>query len=174
MRIALDTNILAYAEGMGDKARCNMARELIERLPVASVLLPAQTLGELYRVLTAKAKRKPAPARDAILSWADSFEVADSSWIAFQSALDLSADHQLQIWDALILAVAAENRCRILLSEDFQDGFTWSGVTVLNPFAAPGHALLSSVGMVDAPSKGKQRSLQEFKTASVAAKKKPK
>lgn len=145
MRIALDTNILAYAEGVGDKARCGMARALIERLPVESVLLPAQTLGELYRVLTAKAKRKASPARNAILGWADSFEVADSTWTAFQSALDLAADHQLQIWDALILAVAAENRCRLLLSEDLQDGFTWRGVTVLDPFVAPENPLLASV-----------------------------
>ena len=144
MRIALDTNILAYAEGAGDKARCKAARTLIERLPVEAILLPAQTLGELYRVLTGKTKRKAAPARKAILSWADSFEVADSTWTAFQSALDLAADHQLQIWDALILSVAAENHCRLLLSEDFQDGFTWRGVTVLDPFAAPDNPLLAS------------------------------
>ena len=145
MRIALDTNILAYAEGAGDKARCKAARTLIERLPVEAILLPAQTLGELYRVLTGKTKRKAAPARKAILSWADSFEIADSTWTAFQSALDLAADHQLQIWDALILSVAAENHCRLLLSEDFQDGFTWRGVTVLDPFAAPENPLLASV-----------------------------
>lgn len=145
MRAALDTNILAYAEGLGDKGRCKMARMLVERLPVESVLLPAQTLGELYRVLTLKAKRKASPARDAILSWADSFEVADSTWSAFQSALDLAAGHQLQIWDALILSVAAENRCRMLLSEDLQDGFTWRGVTVVNPFAHPDHPLLASL-----------------------------
>ena len=145
MRIALDTNILAYAEGAGDKARCKAARTLIAWLPVESILLPAQTLGELYRVLTGKTKRKAAPARKAILSWADSFEVADSTWTAFQSALDLSVDHQLQIWDALILSVAAENHCRLLLSEDLQDGFTWRGVTVLDPFAASENPLLASV-----------------------------
>ncbi|WP_205963481.1 PIN domain-containing protein [Roseicella aquatilis] len=33
---------------------------------------------------------------------------------------------------------AAEAECRLLLSEDIQDGFTWRGVTVRNPFAAPG------------------------------------
>ena len=145
MRVALDTCILAYAEGVGDAARCKMARILIEQLPVESVLLPAQTLGELYRVLTGKTKRKAAPARNAILGWADSFEVADSTWAAFQSALDLVTDHDLQIWDALILSVAAENRCRILLSEDLQNGFTWRGVTVLNPFATPQNPLLANI-----------------------------
>ena len=145
MRVALDTNILAYAEGLGDAARCTAARQLIERLPSDQALLPAQTLGELFGMLTAKARRTPAQARDAVLSWADTFDVADSTWPAFQSAFDLTVDHQLPMWDALILAVTAEQRCRLLLSEDFQDGFTWGGVTVVNPFASPRSPLLADL-----------------------------
>ena len=145
MRVALDTNILAYAEGVGDDARCTAAIALIERLPAEGVLLPAQTLGELYRVITGKAKRDAAVAKDAILAWADSFEVVDSSWVAFQSALDLSVDHGLQIWEALILSVAAESRCRLLLSVGLQPGLTWRGVTVVNPFILPYAPLLASV-----------------------------
>ena len=145
MRVALDTNVLAYAEGVGDEIRCTAAVTLIEQLPAELILLPAQTMGELYRVLTGKAKREAAEVREAILAWADSFEVADSSWVAFQSALDLAADHGLQIWDALILSVAADNRCRLLLSEDLQNGFTWRGVTVVNPFVAPRSPLLANI-----------------------------
>lgn len=122
-----------------------MARSLIRRLPVDRVLLPAQTLGELYRVLTGKTKRNTAATREAILGWADSFEVADSTWTAFQAALDLAVDHKVQVWDALILSVAAENRCRMLLSEDLHSGFTWRGVTVLNPFASPQSPLLANL-----------------------------
>lgn len=145
MRVALDTNVMAYAEGLGDETRCTAAITLIEQLPAELVLLPAQTLGELYRVLTGKAKREATEVREVILGWADSFEVADSSWTAFQSALDLAADHGLQIWDALILSIAAENHCRLLLSEDLQNSFTWRGVTVVNPFATPRSRLLSSI-----------------------------
>lgn len=145
MRVALDTNVLAYAEGLGDERRCRIAMRWVEQLPRHDVLLPAQTLGELARVLTAKAKRTPLQMREAVLGWADSFEVLDSSWFAFQAALDLAVDHQLPMWDALILAVAAENHCRLLLSEDFQDGFTWRGVTVANPFAEPCLPLLAGL-----------------------------
>jgi predicted nucleic acid-binding protein len=145
MRVALDTNILAYAEGLGDELRCSMALQLVEQLHSAEVVLPAQTLGELSRVLTGKAKRTPSQTREAVLGWADSFEVADSSWFAFQAALDLTVDHQLPMWDALILAVAAENHCRLLLSEDFHNGFTWRGVTVVNPFAEPRAPLLTGL-----------------------------
>jgi predicted nucleic acid-binding protein len=143
VKAALDTNILAYAEGLGDEQRCGMAIRLVERLSTREVILPAQTLGELARVLTSKARRTAPETRQAVLSWADSFEVADSSWFAFQAALDLTVDHQLPMWDALILAVAAENHCRLLLSEDFQNGFTWRGVTVVNPFVEPRSPLLT-------------------------------
>ncbi len=145
MRVALDTNILAYAEGLGDERRCSTAMQLIEQLSSREVVLPAQTLGELSRVLTSKDKRSSSQAREAVLSWADSFEVADSTWFAFQAALDLTVDHPLPMWDALILAVAAENHCRLLLSEDFHNGFTWRGVTVVNPFAEPRAPLLTGL-----------------------------
>lgn len=93
MRVALDTNILAYAEGLGDDLRCSAALKLIEQLPSEEVVLPAQTLGELSRVLTGKAKRSPSQIRAAVLGWADSYDVADSTWFAFQAALDLTVDH---------------------------------------------------------------------------------
>jgi predicted nucleic acid-binding protein len=145
LRAALDTNILAYAEGLGDETRCNAALQLVPKLPTAASVLPAQTLGELTRVLVGKAGRSPSAARAAVLGWADSFAVGDSSWSAFQAALDLVVDHHLPIWDALILAVAAENRCRLLLSEDFHNGLTWRGVTVVNPFAPQSSPLLAGL-----------------------------
>jgi len=145
MRAALDTNVLAYAEGVGDAPRCDRARWLVARLPLEQVLLPAQTLGELYRVLTGKAGFDTERARTALLSWADTFEVADSTWSTFQGAVDIAADHRLQIWDALMLSVAAENGSRMLLSEDLQDGFTWHGVTVLDPFAESPSPLLGEL-----------------------------
>lgn len=144
MRVALDTNVLAYAEGVGDAARQAVSLDLLTRIDPASVLLPAQTLGELFRVLTGKARRSGALARTAVLGWADSFEVADSRWTSFQAALDLAADRGLSMWDSLILSVAAEHRCRVLLSEDFQAGFTWRGVTVVNPYADGGSPLLAA------------------------------
>ena len=143
MRIALDTYVLAYAEGVVDTARRDATMQLLDRLPPESVLLPVQVLGELYRVLTVKAKVSPASARIVVQQWADSFDVADSTWAAFQSAFDLTVDHGLSIWDALILAVTAENRCRLLLTEDLHHGFTWRGVTVINPYCLPSHPLLS-------------------------------
>jgi len=145
MRAALDTNVLAYAEGLGDRPRCNKALDLVERLPLGEVIIPAQTLGELSRVLRVKAKRSAEDTRSAVLSWADTFSVADSTWPAFQAALDLNVDHNVQIWDALILAVAAEQHCRVLLTEDMHAGFIWRGVTLVNPFAPETDPLLEQL-----------------------------
>ena len=142
MRVALDTNILAYAEGIGDDVRQQASLDLIRALPSSLVVIPAQCLGELFRVLTGKARRNAASAREAILAWTDAYETADSTWTALQSAMDAVASHGLQIWDALILAVAVEQRCRLLLSEDMQHEFTWHGVTVVNPYHEAKHHLL--------------------------------
>ena len=143
MIVALDTNILAYAEGANDGVRQAKALKLIAALPVGGAVLPVQVLGELFRVLTAKVKRPAAEARAAVLSWRDAMPVHDTTDQALLAAMDLVADHGLQIWDALILAVAADARCRLLLSENLQAGFTWRGVTVVNPFAEPPHPLLA-------------------------------
>ena len=144
MRVALDTNILAYAEGVGEERRCRLAKKIIAILPIEEVLIPAQVLGELYRVLNAKAGRAPAEVKDAVLGWADAFAVGDSTWRAMESAFDLASDHGLQIWDALILSVSAEHKCRLLLSEDLQNGFTWRGITVTDPFIEKMHPLLKA------------------------------
>jgi predicted nucleic acid-binding protein len=44
-----------------------------------------------------------------------------------------------------MLAAAADAGCRLLLSEDLQEGFTWRGVTVVNPFADTRHPLLAAL-----------------------------
>jgi predicted nucleic acid-binding protein len=140
----LDTNVLAYAEGLNDSDRQARAHQIIARLPVGTPIVPVQVLGELFRVLTMKAKRQPAAAREAILSWRDAMTTRDTTAIAFLSAMDLATDHRLSIWDAIIMAVAAEAGCRLLLSEDLHEGFTWRGVTVVNPFAITLHPLLTA------------------------------
>jgi predicted nucleic acid-binding protein len=144
MKVALDTNVLAYAEGTNDAERKMATLQLIESLPQDEVVLPVQALGELYNVLTRKASRSSESARAAILSWSDAFSTAETSAWAMIAATGLAADHRLSIWDAVILAVASEARCRLLLSEDMQDGFTWNGVTVVNPYLATKNPLLTA------------------------------
>ena len=145
MKIALDTNILAYAEGTNGAAMRDKALELIERLPAEAIVLPVQTLGELFNVLVRKAKRRPAMARAAVLNWRDAYFMVETSARIMVNAMDLASGHGLTIWDSVVLAASAEADCRLLLSEDLQDGFTWQGVTVANPFSSTLHPLLAAL-----------------------------
>lgn len=145
MKVALDTNVLAYAEGVNSAGKKKLALELVHGLSPGAIVLPVQALGELFHVLVRKAGRTPARARAAILGWQDAFPVIETSAAVVIAAADLATDHRLSIWDAVILSAAAEGGCRLLLSEDLQDGFTWNGVTVANPFASTRHALLDAL-----------------------------
>ncbi len=147
MRVALDTNVLAYAEGVNGAMRRDQTLKLIQRLPPEAVVLPAQALGELFNVLVRKAKRRPVRAREAVMSWRDAYAVVETSAAVIVNATDLASDHGLTIWDSVMLAAAAEAECRLLLSEDLQEGFTWQGVTVTNPFAATLHPILAAMLM---------------------------
>jgi predicted nucleic acid-binding protein len=143
--VALDTNVLAYAEGVNGLERKQVTLELIEKLPQGAVVLPVQVLGELYQVLVRKAGRPAENARAAILNWRDAFSSIETSANILVAATDLAVHHRLSIWDAVILSAAAEADCRLLLSEDMQDGFTWNGVTVANPYGPLKNSLLAAL-----------------------------
>jgi predicted nucleic acid-binding protein len=78
------------------------------------------------------------------MSWRDGYATPATTQATMLAATDLAADHALSIWDAVILAAAADAGCRLLLSEDMQDGFSWRGLTVANPFAKH-HPLLAAI-----------------------------
>jgi len=96
-------------------------------------------------VLVRKGGKSRSDARDALLSWRDTFPGVEASPEVMLAAAGLATDHQLGIWDAVILSAASQAGCRLLLSEDLQEGFTWAGVTVVNPFCSPRHALLEAL-----------------------------
>ena len=134
MRIALDTNVLAYAEGVNGQDRKDAALAILQGFAEHEIMVPAQALGELFVVLTRKAKRDAADARSAVLGWSDSFPLIDTTPAVIHEAMELVNTHRLAFWDSVMLAGAAQAGCRLLLSEDMQDGFTWRSVTVRNPF----------------------------------------
>ena len=145
MYVALDSNILVYAEGVNGKPMQQRARAILDQLPDESILLPVQALGELYAVLVKKGGRSRTKARDIVLEWGDTFPLIETSSSVLLQAMELSVTHHLALWDAIILSASADANCRLLLSEDLQDGFTWGGVTVANPFAAKPHPALAAL-----------------------------
>jgi predicted nucleic acid-binding protein len=145
MRIALDTNVLAYAEGVNGAQKKVHALQLIERLPSESVFLPVQTLGELFQLLLRKLRHTPAQARTAVLAWRDAYALIETSEEVLLAAVELAVAHRFSFWDGVVLGAARQGGCRLLLSEDLQEGFTWNGVTVANPFATSPNPLLTGL-----------------------------
>jgi predicted nucleic acid-binding protein len=148
-RIALDSNILVYFAGIeraeDDRPKIDRTRALIATLgEIATLVAPVQALGELFVVM----RRSGAPvaeARTLIAVLRDACETPASDGQAAEAAMQLVEDHKLQYWDALIVGVAADARCTLLLSEDMQHGFATRGLTIVNPFADPIHPKLAAL-----------------------------
>jgi predicted nucleic acid-binding protein len=93
MKIASDTNVLVYAEGViGAEMRASAPR-IIQQFPPAAVVLPLQILGEVFDVLVRKAKRRAVRARAAVLSWRDAYLTIETSTAVMIHAMDLASDH---------------------------------------------------------------------------------
>ncbi len=135
MRVALDTNILVYAEGLTGEDRKLRAHAALSDFAGDDLVLPAQALAELFTVLTRKARWPAAKARAAVLSWHDACLIADTTASVLLEAMDVSTMHQYSLWESVMLAASAQAGCRVLLSEDMQSGFIWRGVEIRNPFA---------------------------------------
>ena len=90
MRVALDTNVLAYAEGVNGLTMKRAALEIVDKMPQNLVVLPVQALGELVQLLVRKAGRSPAEARQAILGWRNAFALVETSPEIVLAAMDLT------------------------------------------------------------------------------------
>ena len=139
MKVAFDSNILVYLAMVwrvdSDRAKTATIENLLRRWPdTAPPVVPFQVLGEAYNVMQRYGYTREK-CRETVLDWATNFETVASSEQAFLSAIDLTTDHKLQFWDALIINAAADAGCQMLLSEDLQPGFVWRGLRVVNPFA---------------------------------------
>ena len=122
MRIALDTNVLASAEGVNDAVKRDVVADLLQTFSPEAVFIPVQVLGELFNVLVRKAGKSRSDARHALLGWRDAFATIPTTPEVMSAAVDLATVHQSSIWDAVILSAASQAGCRLLLSEDLQHG----------------------------------------------------
>jgi predicted nucleic acid-binding protein len=149
MRVALDSNILAYLAGVSrnaaDDHKIAVVRSLLRQInESASLIAPLQALGELFVVLR-RSGLASDEARQIVLEFTETLASAPSTERTMLAALDLVVDHKLQFWDSLIISVAAEAGCGLLLSEDMQHGFVVRGMTVVNPLAPKPHPKLKAI-----------------------------
>ena len=130
----VDTNVLLYSFDARDEGKRVMANKWIDHLwRTGGGRLSWQVLHEFYANALRKTGVGSPEARQAVevfSRWQPggmNAEVVERAWYWMDHA-------QLSYWDALILASARRLGCRWLLSEDFQNGRDYEGVTVISPF----------------------------------------
>jgi len=135
MKVFFDTNILVYLFDAGTPARQRQARSLLDKHTRAGeTLLSTQVLQEFYVAVTRKlsAVLEPDVAYEAVKELAVMPTVRVDTLLIL-SAIQLSRQHQLSFWDALIIRSALEGGASVLYSEDLQHGQVFETLTVENP-----------------------------------------
>lgn len=133
-RTFLDSNVLVYGDDGDEPEKRRKALDLIavhrrHRTGVVSL----QVLQEYFTNVTRKKKLDPGIARNKVEIFSRlHLGVAGVSDIL--AAIDLHRLHGLSFWDSLILQMARQTGCRVLLSEEMQHGQVIDGVRIVNPF----------------------------------------
>ena len=130
----VDTNVILYSVDARDAGKQVLAQAWMHRLwETGSGRLSWQVLNEFYVNATRKAGLNREPAREIVRSLTQWMPCETTPGL-LERAWHWSDRAQLSYWDSLILAAAERTGCRWLLSEDFQEGRTFEGVTVVHPF----------------------------------------
>jgi predicted nucleic acid-binding protein len=128
----LDTNILLYAIARNDP-RTTTAEVLL----AAGGMISVQVLNEFVAV----ARRKLGLSWDEIAEALSAIRtlcgpVEPVTIETHEAALRIAERHGYHVYDASIIAAALRAQCRILYSEDMQDGQRIDGLTIRNPFGS--------------------------------------
>ena len=109
------------------------AREILNSDDLA---LAVQVLQEFY-VQATHARKKEQLNHDQATMLIESFlrfPVQETTLAVMRAALGTKERYQIPYWDAAIIEAARNLGCRVVLSEDLNDGQTYDGVRVENPF----------------------------------------
>ncbi len=132
----VDTNVLVYARDASEPGKQPIAAEWLRFLwQERAGRLSVQVLSEYFVTVTRKLK----PGLDEREAWEDVEALMTwSPWptdaALLKRAHAIGAQHRIGWWDSLIVAAAQCQDCRLLLSEDLQDGARFGEVEVRNPF----------------------------------------
>jgi predicted nucleic acid-binding protein len=125
----LDTNIIVYLMS-GDVAKASRAESLIARGGVIST----QVLNEFTSVARRKLTLSWPETEEVLEALKANLEVVPLTLSIHERAVALACAHDLNIYDASIVAAALENGCDAVASEDMQHGQMFTGLRIANPF----------------------------------------
>ncbi len=133
----LDTNIFVYTFDRRDRQKQARARGLVERaLGTGDGVVSSQVVQEFLSVALRKFER-PLSNEQALRYLREVLDPLCSVFpniSLYETALSLHRRWRFNFYDALIVAAALESNCKVLYSEDLQDGQEIESLTVSNPF----------------------------------------
>jgi predicted nucleic acid-binding protein len=138
--VFVDTNVLVYDRDRRDARKHDQAQAWMAALWRQRGLgvVSTQVLTEVYWTVTRKLR--PGLDEDVARRYVRSlcaWEVVGVDQPAISDAWAIQDRFTLSFWDSLIVAAARIGQCRVLLTEDLQDGQELDGLLVVNPFAHP-------------------------------------
>lgn len=133
----LDTNVLVYAFDAAAPGKRRAAQELLERATPGTLVVSAQVLNEFYMTVTRKLA-VPLDDRDARAAVREmtAMDVVPLTSQLVVAGIDRSTSARVSLWDALIIEAALAADCSTLVTEDLDDGQSFDGLTVRDPFAS--------------------------------------
>lgn len=134
-RVAIDSNILIYAELEPNSAKGMRSADLILRSARDGVI-PAQALGEFLRFVQRRFQASFERAIRQALIYQSVFITPPTTDAIINKASELARAHRFRLWDCVVCAASAEARATVLLTEDMQDGRILDGLRLMNPFVA--------------------------------------
>lgn len=129
-RVFLDSNVLIYGFG-----KIEPQRTVAEGLLTGGFSLSVHVLHEFANVASRKLRMSWDEILEALASLRSLCPRPRPITIAtHEKAIAVVSRYRYHIFDALVIAAALEASCRILYSEDMQDGQVIEGLTIRNPF----------------------------------------
>lgn len=136
MSVFFDTNVLLYCTDATAPEKQSTARALVARASAnGDAVVSTQVLIELFSVLTRKQQMPPAHAKALVAAYTH-WAVVPSDVALVTSAIETSLQHQLSIWDAMVIEAALRCGAQTLYTEDLNHGQRFDTLTVVNPFTS--------------------------------------
>jgi predicted nucleic acid-binding protein len=133
-RSFFDTNILVYGDDASAPAKQRIALKLIGQHRFHRTGgISLQVLQEYFVAVTRKFKLDAGIARQKVEVFSR-FDVGEPRIEDILAAIDFHRLHRISYWDALVVRMAKQTGCIILLTEDLQHGQVIDGVRIVNPF----------------------------------------
>ena len=131
----LDTNVIVYAIDAQDRRKHGIAASLLDSALGGGdeFRISAQVLFEFANICL---KKLGCDAQEVLkmLDLLRCITIVDQTPPLVGRAVEIKALYGISLQDAMIVAAAEKSGCCELLSEDLNDGQSYAGVRVRNPF----------------------------------------